>query len=255
MKITLLGTGTSQGIPIIGCKCKTCLSSNPKDKRLRTSVYIAHKGKQFVIDTGPDFRQQMLRENIEHIDFLLFTHNHKDHIAGLDDIRAFNHIQKQPIDIYANAMTCRCIHNEFSYAFYDNPYPGVPEITLHEIDSKPFSIQGIDIQPIDVIHFKLPILAYRIDNFAYITDASYIADSEIDKLYNLDLLVVDALRIEKHYSHFCLEEALNLVKKIQPKQTIFTHISHYMGLHEEVNNTLLKGTSCQLGYDGLSIEI
>lgn len=257
MKIILLGTGTSQGVPIIGCNCKVCRSPHTKDKRLRSSVYVEHKGKAFVIDTGPDFRTQMLREHITHLDFVLYTHQHKDHLGGLDDIRSFNHLQKQAMDVYANPATCQCIRNEFPYAFCENPYPGVPEINLHPLqDTQPIDVQGIHIIPIQVKHMNLPILGYRIHNFAYITDASYIAPEEIEKLHGLDLLVLDALRKEKHYSHYNVEQALDLINTIHPKYTYFTHISHYMGIHDEVNNEFKQaGYPCRLGYDGLTIEI
>ena len=253
MKVIHLGTGTSQGVPIIGCHCAVCQSNNPKDKRLRTSAYIEYKGKSFVIDTGPDFRQQMLREHIEHLDFVLYTHNHKDHLGGLDDIRSFNHLQKQRMDIYANKMVCKCIKNEFPYAFSRHPYPGVPELNLHTINKDKFNVQGIDIQPIQVVHLEMPILGFRIDNFAYITDASYIAPKEKDKLRNLDVLILNALGKKKHYSHFNLEEALAVVDEIKPKRTYFTHMSCRMGLYEETEKELPE--NCHLGYDGLQIEL
>ncbi|MBO4582073.1 MAG: MBL fold metallo-hydrolase [Bacteroidales bacterium] len=255
MKIILLGTGTSQGVPIIGCQCKVCRSADSKDHRLRSSVYIEHKGKSFVIDTGPDFRAQMLREHITHLDFLLFTHQHKDHLGGLDDIRAFNHLQKQVMDVYANSATCQSIRDEFPYAFCDNPYPGVPEIKLHTIGKDAFDVQGIHIIPIQLMHMHMPILGYRIDNFAYITDANYIAPEETAKLHGLDILILDALRKKKHYSHFNVEEALQLVNEIKPKRTYFTHISHDMGLHaQEDSHFATLPCYCRLGYDGLQLE-
>ena len=253
MRITFLGTGTSQGVPVITCECEVCRSINPKDKRLRSSVLIEHQGKIFVIDTGPDFRQQMLREEVKHVDFVLLTHEHKDHTAGLDDIRAFNFCQKENINVYANKRTCCAIRSEFAYAFSEYKYPGVPEINLCEINNTPFKAKCIYIQPIDVYHFKLPVLGFRIDKMAYITDANSIPEKEMHKLQNLDLLILNALGIKHHYSHFNLEEALQIVDRIKPKTAFFTHISHVMGLHDEVNKSL--PSYAQLAYDGLSIEI
>ncbi|NLE64017.1 MAG: MBL fold metallo-hydrolase [Bacteroidales bacterium] len=253
MKITFLGTGTSQGVPVITCECDVCRSKNPKDQRLRSSVLIEHQGKTFVIDTGPDFRQQMLREDVKHIDFVLLTHEHKDHTAGLDDIRAFNHSQKENINIYANKRTCSAVRSEFAYAFCEDKYPGVPEINLCEINNKDFEAKNIHIQPLDIIHFKLPVLGFRIDRMAYITDANAIPEHEIPKLLDLDLLIINALGNKHHYSHFNLTEALEVVECIKPKQSFFTHISHVMGLHDQVNKNLPP--YAQLAYDGLTIEL
>lgn len=253
MQITFLGTGTSQGVPVIACQCKVCQSENPKDKRLRSSILVKHKNKTFVIDTGPDFRQQMLREKVYHLDFVLLTHEHKDHTAGLDDIRAFNFSQQETMNVYANKRTCNAIRTEFAYAFDECKYPGVPKIKLHEINNQSFNAQEISIQPIHVIHFKLPVIGFRIDKMAYITDASSICETEMEKLYELDLLVINALGIKPHYSHFNLEEAMVIVKQLQPKQAYFTHISHVMGLDDEVNKMLPP--AIQLAHDGLKIEI
>lgn len=253
LEIKVLGSGTSQGVPIIGCQCKVCQSKDWHDHRLRSSVFVAHKGKQFVIDTGPDFRYQMLRSQTTHLDFILLTHIHKDHTGGLDDIRAFNFLQKQSIDVFANQQTCENLKLEFSYAFEEEPYPGAPKIQLKTIENKSFETNGITILPIQLLHLKLPIFGYRIDNFAYITDASYIAKAELDKLKGLDLLILNALRIEKHYSHFNLKEALQVVDYVQPKQTYFTHISHNMGLYKDVEPTLPP--NCHLAYDGLTLHI
>lgn len=253
MKITFLGTGTSQGVPVIACDCKVCRSRNPKDKRLRSSVLIEHQNKTFVIDTGPDFRQQMLREKVKRLDFVLLTHEHKDHTAGMDDIRAFNHCQHESINVYANKRTCKAIRTEYAYAFDECKYPGVPKINLHLIDNEAFEVQGIYIQPVRVIHFKLPVIGFRIDNMAYITDASTISKEEMAKLTNLDLLVINALGLSPHYSHFNLEQARAIVNKLKPKQAYFTHISHVMGLNDEVNKTLPP--TIQLAYDGLTLEL
>jgi phosphoribosyl 1,2-cyclic phosphate phosphodiesterase len=251
MKIIFLGTGTSQGVPVIGCSCDVCQSEDIHDKRLRSSVLIVHKGQQFVIDTGPDFRQQMLQENIRHLDFVLLTHGHKDHIAGLDDVRAFNHIQHKAMDIYADEITCDSITREFYYAFSQNKYPGIPELNLHHVKDLPFTVNDITIIPIQIRHYHLPILGFRIDNMAYITDASHIETKELEKLKDLDILIINALRIEKHYSHFNLEEAILVSEYLQPKQTYFTHISHYIS-YKKYSECLPQNIA--LAYDGLTIE-
>ena len=253
MKVTFLGTGTSQGIPVIGCQCCVCQSEDFHDKRLRSSVLINYKGQQFVIDTGPDFRQQMLREKVNHLDFVLITHGHKDHIAGLDDIRAFNHIQHQAIDIYADKMTCDAITREFHYVFSQNRYPGIPELNMHPVGDEPFEVNDILIEPIHLLHYKLPILGFRIDKLAYITDASFIEGKELEKLENIDVLIINALRIEKHYSHFNLEEAMEIARRVKPKRTYFTHIGHLMGLYKECQSQL--PTNMELAYDGLVVEL
>jgi phosphoribosyl 1,2-cyclic phosphate phosphodiesterase len=215
-------------------------------------VYIVHKGQQFVIDAGPDFRQQMLQEEVNRLDFVLLTHGHKDHIAGLDDVRAFNYIQNKAMDIYADEITCDSITREFDYAFNKNKYPGIPELTLHRIDANPFTVNSISIVPVKVMHYHLPILGFRINNVAYITDANYIEQTELDKLKNLDVLIINAVRIEKHYSHFNLAEAVSIARQLQPKQTYFTHISHYIS-YQEHNKSLPHNMF--LAYDGLTIDI
>ena len=220
---------------------------------MRSALYVEHKGKCFVIDAGPDFRQQMLREQIEHLDFVLLTHEHKDHIAGMDDIRSFNFSQHTSMPIYANARTCQAVVREYAYVFAEHKYPGVPEFSLHELSGEKTVIQGIEIQPINVMHLHLPILGYRIGNMAYITDASDIHPDEMEKLRQLDVLVLDALRIEKHYSHFNLEEALRVVAQLRPQRAFFTHIGHGMGQHATVNATL--PANVQLAYDGLRVHV
>lgn len=253
LKLTFLGTGTSQGIPVIACDCKVCHSNNPKDKRLRSSVMIKYLDKIIVIDTGPDFRQQMLRANVKRVDAILFTHEHKDHIAGLDDIRSFNWLYKRPMDIYAEERVLKALQIEYSYVFAEEKYPGIPEMNLHEITEKPFNIDNISIIPIRAYHYKLPVLGFRIADMAYITDASSIPDSEYDKLKGLKIFILNALRKEKHISHFTLSEAIEVAKRVGASQTYLTHISHLMGFHEEIQNELPKGFN--LAYDELILEI
>jgi len=253
MKITFLGSGTSQGVPIIACLCDVCTSLNPKDKRLRSSVLIQLGDKNIVVDTGPDFRQQMLNCKIKHLDAILFTHAHRDHLAGLDDIRGFNYIMKQAIDVYCEDIVEAAIKKEFFYAFTEPKYPGVPEINLHTITSQPFSLFNTQIEPIRVFHYKLPVLGFKINNFVYITDANRIEEQEIEKIKGCDVLVLNALRREHHISHFTLQEAIDMSKRIGAKQTYFTHISHQLGFHDEVENELPN--NIHLAYDGQEIEL
>ena len=251
VKITFLGTGTSQGVPIIACNCKVCTSENSRDKRLRSSLLIQDEGVTVVIDAGPDFRQQMLRAKVQNLDGLLLTHGHKDHIGGMDDLRAFNWILKRPIDVYLKADVQADVEREFSYAFTEEKYPGVPELELHQIDNKPFFVKSLEFTPIHVMHFKLPILGFRYKNFAYITDGSYISPKEKLKITGLDTLVINGLRKEPHYSHFNLAQALDVIKEANPKHAFITHISHALGLHNEIENELPERV--HLAYDGLQI--
>ena len=251
MYITLLGTGTSQGIPVIACDCQVCKSENFKDKRLRCSVMLEVNNQVFVIDTGPDFRQQMLRENVRNIDAILFTHHHKDHVAGLDDIRAFNHKWKKDMQLYCTDITKNALENEFPYVFTEDKYPGVPRVNINVIKNKPFQINNVTIEPIEAKHYKMSVLGFRINNFVYLTDVSYISELEKEKMRNADLIILDALRKKEHISHFNLEEALDLLRDIKPKKALLTHISHYMGLHDIVNQELPK--NIKLGYDGQKI--
>ena len=253
MRITLLGTGTSQGVPVIACDCEVCLSTNPKDKRLRSSVMIEVDNLNLVIDTGPDFRQQMLRENVVEVDSILFTHHHKDHVAGMDDIRAFNHKSKRDMPIYCNQLTSDALKLEFPYIFSGFNYPGIPKAAINIIENKPFFIDKTIIQPIEVLHYKLPVLGFRIKNFVYLTDVSEISAKEKEKMKGADLIIVDALRKKAHLSHFSLEQALAFLKELKPKQALLTHISHYMGLHDNVNKELPKNIS--LAYDGQLITL
>lgn len=254
MKITFLGTGTSQGVPVIACACEVCVSENKKDKRLRSSVLVELAGRCFIIDTGPDFRYQMLRENVRQLDAVIFTHEHKDHIAGLDDVRAFNHKQQQPIPIYADERTLNAIKREFYYAFSLPRYPGAPELAVHEIGHKEFIIADtITVNPIEVMHYKLPVKGFRILDFTYITDMKTISDVEKKKIEGTKILVLNALQQTSHISHLTLDEAIDFAQEINAEETYFTHISHKMGTHSEVSKRLPEHIS--LAYDGLKIEL
>lgn len=253
MKITFLGTGTSQGIPLIACKCDVCTSSNPKDKRLRVSVLIETKGRTFVIDTGPDFRQQMLRENVSKLDGVIFTHEHMDHIAGLDDVKAFNFILKKHIDVYATSHVQKAIRRVYSYIFEGLNYPGIPKINMHTIDNNTFSIEGVKFTPIEVMHYKLPVLGFRIGDFTYITDANSISEREKEKIKGSKVVVLNALRKEKHISHFTLDEAVKLLTGLNPEKAYLTHFSHQLGLHDKINEELPG--FIELAYDGLQISM
>ena len=251
-KVTFLGTGTSQGIPMIACDCTVCKSTDERDKRLRVSIHVEIGGKSFIIDTGPDFRQQVLRAGIKRLDAVLYTHEHKDHTAGMDDVRVFNYHQQATIPLYARAQVIEQLKREFAYAFGENKYPGAPEIDVYEIDGTPFTVQGIAIQPIFVKHYYLDVLGFRFGNFAYVTDANAITPEEQDKLRGLDVLVINALRKTTHVSHFTLAEALEVIADLQPKQAYITHISHQMGLHAAVNKELPPNVS--LAHDGLVLN-
>lgn len=252
MKITFLGTGTSQGVPLISCSCNICKSSDPKDKRLRSSILVEDKGKAVIIDTGPDFRQQMLRADVRNLDAVVFTHEHKDHTAGFDDIRAFNYVNKKKMEVYASERVQEAIRREFAYIFSDFKYPGIPEINLHLLENKLTSIEGIDFLPIEVMHYKLPVFGFRIKDFTYITDANYISDTEKEKIKGTKILVLNALRREPHISHYTLKQAIELVKEINPERAYFTHISHQLGLHADVQKELPP--NIELAYDGLKIQ-
>jgi len=253
LKITFLGTGTSQGVPVIGCECEVCRSLDYRDKRLRVSVHLEIDGTSLVIDTGPDFRQQMLRERISKLDAVLFTHSHKDHIAGLDDVRAFNFLQEKGMPIYGAAKTLDQVKKEFYYAFETQKYPGTPVLNLQELDGNEFEINGIKILPLPVQHLRMPVLGFRIGDFSYITDANLIPDKTLAKLKGTKVLVLNALQKEKHQSHFNLEEALIQAKIIRAEQTYFTHISHKMGLHQSVSKEMPDSIS--LAYDGLAVTL
>lgn len=255
LEVEFLGTGTSQGVPVIGCKCDVCTSTDTKDKRLRTSIAVKYLDTQIIIDSGPDFRQQVLRSSINNLDGLLFTHEHKDHIAGMDDIRAFNYINKKPVEIYCTDGVLKALSREYHYVFDEVfKYPGIPEVNVNIIDKdNRFKAGDMDIQPIEVMHYKLPVLGFRVGDFTYITDANFISDEELEKIKGTEVLVINALRKEKHISHFSLDEALELIEKIKPKQAYLTHLSHLMGTHQEVEKLLPSNVS--IAYDGLSINV
>lgn len=252
LKVTLLGTGTSQGVPVIACSCPVCTSTDTHDTRLRTSALVEVDGRTLLIDAGPDFRQQMLQHRVKNIDAILFTHEHRDHIAGVDDVRAFNFINQKPIEIYAEKQVQDALKCIFSYSFAEKKYPGVPQLNVHDMTPEPLTIAGIRVVPIRAYHYKMPVLGFRIGDFTYITDANYIEESEKRKIFGTKYLVINALRKRKHISHFSLREALEFVKEISPKRAYITHISHQMGLHAEVNADLPQGVA--LAYDGLTWE-
>lgn len=252
LKITFLGTGTSSGVPMIGCNCAVCRSADKKDNRLRSSILVQSPTTTLIVDTTPDFRYQMLRQNIQKLDAVLFTHPHKDHVAGLDDIKAFNFFQQQAIDVYANEITQKALRNEFHYIFADHKYPGVPDVVLQDITEEQFMVGDIPVLPVKVMHLHMPVLGFRFGDFTYITDANHIEEAEKEKIKGSKVVVLNALREKKHISHFTLQEAINLAKELEVPQAYFTHISHQLGLHETVSKKLLAG--CALGYDGLQIE-
>jgi phosphoribosyl 1,2-cyclic phosphate phosphodiesterase len=252
MKVTFLGTGTSQGIPVIACECIVCRSEDPKDNRLRTSVLIEEEGKNIVIDTGPDFRQQILREGVNNLDAVVFTHQHKDHVAGMDDVRAFNHKFKKDMDVYCTNEVEEALNREYPYVFSNYRYPGVPQVKIHNIENKPFNIGKIEFVPIKALHYKLPVFGYRVKDFVYLTDISYISDEEKEKIRGAKIVVLDALRKEPHISHLSMQEAVDILEELKPEQGYLIHISHYMGLHKQVNKELPD--FIKLSYDGLVLE-
>jgi phosphoribosyl 1,2-cyclic phosphate phosphodiesterase len=253
MTVSVLGTGTSQGVPVIACSCPVCQSQDAQDKRLRTAVMVKTLNNVIVIDAGPDFRQQMLREKVERVDALLITHNHKDHTGGLDDVRAFNWVLQKPMDIYASPEVLKTIRKDFSYAFEADRYPGVPQMNLHALENQSFEINTDTIIPIRALHAQMPVYGFRIGDFSYLTDANYLEDRELDKMRHSKVLIINALRKEKHYSHFNLAEALALVRELKPEKAFITHISHQMGFHKEVSKELPAGVA--LAHDGLQIVL
>lgn len=252
MEVTFLGTGTSQGVPVIGCECEVCQSTDLKDKRLRTSVQVIHEGVQIVIDSGPDFRQQMLRSGLKRLDALIFTHGHKDHTAGFDDIRAFNFIQKSDIDVYLDERVEHIIRKDYDYVFAMDKYPGIPKAVLHRIDDKPFKVNGLEIIPIKVYHYRLPVYGFRIGDFTYITDCNEIPEKEMEKIKGSKVMVLNALRREKHISHFTLSEAIEVIQKIGPEEAYLTHASHQLGKHADVTAELPE--NIHMAYDQLVLK-
>ena len=253
MKITFLGTGTSQGVPPIGCTSEVCLSENPKDKRLRASIHIEWDGLSLVVDCGPDFRHQMIRAGINNIDGILFTHEHRDHTAGLDDIRPYNYLLNKNMPVYLHPRVYGAFQSQYDYIFQPVPYPGIPLIDWHMIGLEPFNIRGKVIRPVEVMHYKLPVLGFVFGRFAYVTDANFISPAEKEKLKGMEVLVLNALRREEHISHFTLSEAVALAQELGAKQTFFTHMSHQIGLHDAVCAELPEGID--LAYDGLVLEL
>jgi phosphoribosyl 1,2-cyclic phosphate phosphodiesterase len=253
LKVTFLGTGTSQGIPVAACTCTVCRSNDTRDKRLRSSVLVQIDDADIVIDSGPDFRQQMLRADVRNLDAILLTHEHYDHIAGLDDIRAFNWVQKRPTDIYATARVQNSVKRIFSYVFAAKKYPGIPQMNLHTISNQPFYIKNIEIIPVTGLHYRLPVTGFRIDQFAYLTDIKTIKPAEKEKLIGLDVLVVNALRKEEHLSHMNLSRALKLISELKPRQAYLTHLSHQMGLQADVSAELPPNVC--IAYDELEIHL
>lgn len=253
LKITFLGTGTSTGVPMVACNCKVCTSTDPNDTRLRSSIMVQSDITTIVVDATPDFRYQMLREHIRHIDAILITHSHKDHVAGVDDTRPFQFVYKKPTEIYGNEMSLEGVRSEIPYAFGQLKYPGIPKVILHEISLEPFVIGNIPVIPILVWHYKMAVFGFRFGNFTYITDANRIDETEKEKIKGSEILVLNALRNEPHISHFTLQQAIEMVKELKIHKAYFTHVSHQLGLHREVSALLPEGM--KLAYDGLKIEV
>lgn len=257
MQVTFLGTGTSAGVPVLTCRCEVCNSLDFRDKRLRVSVWIEVNGKSFIIDTGPDFRQQALRERISQLDAIIYTHEHKDHTAGLDDVRPFNYLNGiRHLNLYGHPRVLNQLKREFAYAFDDIKYPGVPLLNLHEISANgttPINIEDVEFTPIEVLHHRLPVLGFRVGGFTYITDVNFISEKEMEKIYGTQVLVLGSLQQEPHISHFNLSQAVEVAKKINAPMTYFTHISHKMGLHTEIDKMLPD--NIRLAYDGLKISL
>ncbi|TNE54107.1 MAG: MBL fold metallo-hydrolase [Bacteroidetes bacterium] len=254
MKITILGSGTSQGVPVIACECHSCTSNDPKDKRTRVSVLIEYQGENFVIDAGPDFRQQMLREKVKSLRAIMLTHEHKDHISGLDDVRAFNFKEKRPMEIFCSEQVQTALHREYHYVFMKDRYPGVPSFEIQLVDREQFQLpDGPQVTPIEVMHYKMPVKGFRIDDFTYITDAKTVSLEEREKIKGSKVLIINCLHEKEHISHFNLEEALQFIEDMQPERAYLTHISHYFGRHEEILEKLPEGVlPC---YDGMTIEM
>lgn len=254
MIVTILGSGTSQGVPVIACDCAVCTSEDKKDKRLRSSIMFEVNNQTYVVDSGPDFRQQMLRENVQSLRAVLFTHEHKDHIAGMDDVRAFNFKEKRDMEVFCTLPVEEALRREFHYVFAENTYPGIPKVNLNRIDKDEFLLPcGELIVPIEVMHYKMPVRGFRVRDFTYITDAKTISEIEKEKIIGTKILVVNALRREEHISHFNLNEALEFIKEINPKKAYLTHISHLFGKQQDIEKELPDNVS--VAYDGLTLKI
>lgn len=253
LKITFLGTGTSQGVPVIACSCNVCASQDIKDNRLRSSIMVSSNNENYVVDTGPDFRQQMLRNKVTTLKAVLYTHEHKDHVAGMDDVRAFNFSEKRDMEVFCSVPVKEALHREFFYVFTANRYPGIPRVNINLIQNEVFTIEGFPVLPIEVMHHKMPVFGYRFKDFTYITDAKTIASEERDKIRGSKVLVVNALRKEEHISHFNLDQALAFIEDIQPERAYLTHISHLFGTHEEIEKLLPENVF--VAYDGLVIDM
>lgn len=253
MRITVLGSGTSQGIPVIGCSCDVCQSKDPRDKRLRTSLLIQSREATVAIDAGPDFRQQMLREDVTHLDAVIITHEHKDHIGGLDDLRPFIFRQGKPMPLYVSDEALPEIKREFSYAFEEHPYPGAPTYEIRQLDETPFDIGDLHFVPIRLKHFTLTCYAFRIGKFAYVTDLSEISEEALKKLEGIEYLIIEALQRKKHYSHLTIDEAIDIAKRLRPRHTWFTHCSHSMGRYAAISPELPEGMA--LAFDGLKFDV
>ncbi len=252
LKITFLGTGTSSGVPMIGCDCEVCTSADKKDNRLRSSILVQSAKTTLVVDTGPDFRYQMLRQKVKQLDAVVFTHPHKDHMAGLDDVRAFNFFTRKHIDVFADSLTEEAVRRDFYYAFADNRYPGIPELNLNTISDAPFMVGDIPVIPVQVWHLKMPVLGFRFGKFTYITDANRIEETEKEKIRGSEVLVLNALRKQQHISHFTLGEAVDMVMELQIPEAWFTHVSHQLGLHADIEAELPD--HIHLAWDGLQLE-
>lgn len=255
MKVTFLGSGTSQGVPVIACDCNVCKSQDPRDKRLRSSIILTQYGKNYVVDCGPDFRQQMLENNVNSLSAILFTHEHKDHVAGLDDVRAYNFIQKKDMEVFCSSRVEEAIRREYHYIFAENKYPGTPSVNINRINSdSPFTIDSdLEVIPIEVMHYNLPVLGFRFGDFTYITDAKTVAEEERKKIRGSKILVINTLRRSEHISHFNLKEALEFIADIAPEKAYLTHISHLFGTHKEIQQLLPANVA--VAYDGLTLQI
>ena len=252
MNVTFLGTGTSQGVPVIACGCSACVSLDPKDKRLRSSVLLDDAGTVILIDTSPDFREQMLRAGTGHLDAILYTHEHRDHTAGLDDVRAFNYLQNKPMELYGEARILRALHYTFPYVFAERKYPGIPQVNFHVIDLQPFRINNTEVIPIRALHYRLPVLGYRVGEFAYLTDANFIGPEEIEKIKGVRHFAVNALRKREHISHFSLDQALEVIDQVRPEKAYITHVSHMMGPRRDIEPELPENVT--FAWDTLKIE-